>query len=227
MSGTDVDDAVAEAWSDSWLTRLPADLQQELRSTAIPISVKAGQLVYRAYDPSRLVLVVEGLSRIFASSAGGRHVTLRYVRPGDCVGAVSVVMDRQSVNASAVTDCELLFLNAELVRHRAQRDAKVGWVLTEAVSAVLTNIIEVSASNVFGSIRERVARHLLDLAVREGDEILVHHDLQNMADAIGSVREVVGRAVRDLAAEGLITRRDRDLVLEDTSALHAIATDES
>jgi CRP-like cAMP-binding protein len=186
--------------------------------------LSTGQLIYRAHDTPRLVLLVDGMARIFASSANGRHVTVRYVRAGDCLGAVSAVTSRQEVNAEAVTDSQVLFLNVDRLRTLARTEPEVGWVLSQVIGDVCSEVIDVMSANVFGSIRSRLARHLLDLAIRQNGELVVRRDLQDMADAIGSVREVVGRTVRELGTLGFIERRDNGIHLLDPRGLHNLAT---
>jgi hypothetical protein len=44
-----------------------------------------------------------------------------------------------------------------------------------------------------------------------------------MADAIGSVREVVGRTIRDLRDRGLVCRTAEGLCLQDPDGLHSVA----
>jgi biotin operon repressor len=75
-------------------------------------------------------------------------------------------------------------------------------------------------------VRQRVARHLLDLAsarVREqpasdhlgGRELTVQVSQQELADAVGTVREVVVRVLRELRRDGVVrTERDRIVLLE-------------
>jgi CRP/FNR family transcriptional regulator len=70
-------------------------------------------------------------------------------------------------------------------------------------------------------MRQRVARHLLDLAAQrepgrdDGTEIVVAVSQRELADAAGTVREVVVRVLRDLRQEGAIrTERDRIVILE-------------
>jgi CRP/FNR family transcriptional regulator, cyclic AMP receptor protein len=219
----DLDSLTAHAWSESWLARLPASAQDELRAGALPMLISTGQLIYRSRETPRLVLLVDGMVRIFASSASGRHVTVRYVRPGDLLGAVSVVTSRQEVDAEAVTDSHVLFLNVSRLRTLASTVPEVGWVLSQVIGDVCSEVIDVMAANVFGSIRARLARHLLDLAIRQDGALVVRQDLQDMADAIGSVREVVGRTVRELRALGLVERRDNGIHLLDPGVLHKLA----
>jgi biotin operon repressor len=50
----------------------------------------------------------------------------------------------------------------------------------------------------------------------------VHASQQNVADAIGSVREVVSRAMLQLRDEGLIARIDDGYEILDAAALHRV-----
>jgi CRP-like cAMP-binding protein len=79
---------------------------------------------------------------------------------------------------------------------------------------------ELIATNVFSPIRTRVARHLLMLATKQGREMVLRVSHQEIADAIGSVREVVSRALCRFQDEGLVERRGRLLVLRDPRALY-------
>jgi CRP/FNR family transcriptional regulator len=76
----------------------------------------------------------------------------------------------------------------------------------------------------FASVRQRVARQLLDLASTEpgidaNGELAVRITQQNLADAVGTVREVVVRTLRQLRDDGVVrTERDR-IVLVDPAGL--------
>jgi CRP/FNR family transcriptional regulator len=71
-----------------------------------------------------------------------------------------------------------------------------------------------------------VARHLLDLASarvgeapapghRAGQTLIVQVSQQDLANAVGTVREVVVRVLRELRQDGLVrTERDRIVLLE-------------
>jgi CRP-like cAMP-binding protein len=68
----------------------------------------------------------------------------------------------------------------------------------------------------FMSIRQRLVRQLLLLATPgPGQYLVVRAAQQDLADAIGSVREVVTRNLHQLHVEGLIdTRRDEIILLD-------------
>jgi len=58
----------------------------------------------------------------------------------------------------------------------------------------------------FSTVRQRVARHLLDLASEHqpAGRLVARVSQQALADATGSVREVVVRVLRDLRTEDVI-----------------------
>ena len=85
-------------------------------------------------------------------------------------------------------------------------------------------MLEQTAVNAFGSVRQRVAAHLLDLASdrqRPGGRLVARVSQQKLADAAGSVREVVARALRDLRAAGIVATAADSIVILDPARLYA------
>ncbi|MFW3168567.1 Crp/Fnr family transcriptional regulator [Geodermatophilus sp. CPCC 206100] len=214
------------AWAESVFGTLHPAVQARLRQGATAASVPAGQVIYRGGGAPRLALVVSGLARVLISSPDGRRATVRYARRGDFTGIISVIADRQVVDSEAVTGCDVLFLEVDAVTRVARNDAGVAWLLAREAGQVCSEVIEMSATNVFGTIRRRVAWHLLDLAQQDEEGLVVVADQQEMADSIGSVREVVARALRGLREDGLVGRSQQGVRLLDPAALHAVAVGE-
>jgi CRP/FNR family cyclic AMP-dependent transcriptional regulator len=72
-------------------------------------------------------------------------------------------------------------------------------------------------------VKQRVASHLLDLASapqRPQDRLVAHVSQPELADAIGSVREVVARALRELRLAGLLATSPDSIVILDPARLH-------
>ena len=182
--------------------------------------------MYRAGDDPRAALVVRGLIRVFLSSPEGRQVTVRYARPGDALGIASVVGGPAATNVRTVEPSSVFRISAHVLTAAARQDPRVSWGIAEELNRRLYDVLEQTAVNAFGSVRQRVAVHLLDLA---SDAQLPHGRLevlvsqQDLADAAGSVREVVARALRDLRIEGIVaTKADRVLIL-DPARLHQLS----
>ena len=74
----------------------------------------------------------------------------------------------------------------------------------------------------FSDVPGRVAKQLLELAKRFGDErddgVHVHHDLtqEELAQLVGASRETVNKALADFAARGWIRLEPRSVTILDT-----------
>src|SRR6478672_4547591 len=80
------------------------------------------------------------------------------------------------------------------------------------------------ASTTLSSLRQNVIRHLLDLAVPDpgGNGLVVRLSQQALAEHVGTVREVIGRILRDLKDQGLVATRRDEIVLLDAARLHEL-----
>jgi CRP/FNR family transcriptional regulator len=109
-------------------------------------------------------------------------------------------------------------MSPAVARRLAGTDARIARVLlTELSERVKGFIVEISGG-AFTTVRQRVARHLLDLASQGMSgpaELRVLVSQRELADAVGTVREVVLRVLREFRAEGLIrTERDRIVIVD-------------
>ena len=68
------------------------------------------------------------------------------------------------VGVSTLADSRLFRIDAPLLITTARRDAAVAWALAEEVNRRLYENLRQTAMNAFGTVRQRVAVHLPDLA---------------------------------------------------------------
>jgi CRP/FNR family cyclic AMP-dependent transcriptional regulator len=210
----------------SLLARCPPEKLTLLLSEAIRFDIPAGTVIYRDGARPQFALVVSGLLRIYISAPDGRQITLRYARSGDVLGTVAVVTGAVPVSVQALSDVVLQVLNIQTLQDVAREDARVAWLIAEDVTQVLFHMERVLAGSAFGTVRQRLIRHLLDLAseaasVGQEPSLVARVTQQQLADAIGSVREVVARALRELRAEGLVETVPDGIRLCDPEALLA------
>jgi CRP/FNR family transcriptional regulator, cyclic AMP receptor protein len=208
------------AISDSILGTLPDELVETLLADGFLIEYPAGTAIYHERDEPRCILVVSGLVRAFLRSTRGRQVTFRYATSGDMLGTAVVVGGPMNTNSQAVTKTRAIVINTTRLRTLAGQDVRVAWALARDLDNFVNAVLDELAVNSFGSIRERAARHLLSLAVPAPDGSLVAVvGQQELADAVGSVREVVGRALRELRDEGVITATGTTISILNVSRL--------
>jgi CRP/FNR family transcriptional regulator, cyclic AMP receptor protein len=214
--------AALSALRESFLSVLPPDNLEKLSVDAIRLDVPAGGVFYREGDSPRLALVLGGLIRVYLTSPEGRQATVRYARRGEVLGAPLVVGGAVDVRGQALVDSTLVMLNVRTLRDLAQSDARVAWMVAEEVTRRLFAVLEAFSGTAFGTVRQRVARHLLDLAAeRQRDsKLLAPVSQQDLADAVGTVREVVARVLRELRDAGLVETTRSGVLIIDPARLH-------
>src|ERR1700727_2415406 len=221
-----------QAIEASFLGRLPERTWRLLFDRAHQIDAPPKTVLYPETEQvptAHLVLILDGLVRVYRASRSGREVTIRYARRGDILGLPSVVAQVSPAAAQAVVATRVVAMSAQVLRSRAQRDSQLAWAMAEEMAGSLFNIQGRLAHNVFAPVRSRVARYLLDVATpaapgptaRPGPAAppsppppppppppavtyVAAASYEDIAGAIGTVREVVARTLATLRDDGLI-----------------------
>ena len=219
---------VRDAVRASHLRDLPSEVLDELLEGATRTTVRAGSVAHRALDGDQyLELVVTGVIRVFVTAPDGRTMTIRYCRAGELLGAMSLFSDEftEPATKQALVDTLLLTLSPSRARALAHGDLRVASALLVELSERARNFVNEIPGTAFATVRQRVARELLDLAsIHQPDrlpngELAVQITQQDLAEAVGTVREVVVRTLRQLRDAGAVrTERDR-IVLVDPAQL--------
>lgn len=197
---------VKQIVAKSPLSELPPKIIEQLLADANRIDVPRYATIYNSDEPPRCALVVSGIIRMYMLSPDGRQVTVRYARSGELIGLASIIGGPPPVSTQVLTNAMLLLLNDKTIVHLGQTEPQAGWVFAREITRRLFDTLDALATNTFGTLRQRIARHLLDLAAssQQTTTLVATISQQELADAVGSVRPVVARVLRDLRADGLI-----------------------
>jgi len=171
------------------------------------VAFPSGHTVYAEAAAERLAVVLQGLLRVYMHASDGRQVTVRYVRAGDLLGAPALIGGPAPVFVQAVTSSAAFFFDILRVKRAARSDPSLAWALAEESVHRLYDVLEELAGNAFASVRERMARHLLDLAASRpgaGGPLTALVNQQDLANSVRSVREVVARVLAELREEHVI-----------------------
>ncbi len=218
---------IGEGPGGGFLARLPARAAEALLGEAVRLDLPPGAVIYRDEEAPRVVVVVSGVLRLFMGDPDGRQVTVVYAHPGDVLGLALTLGGPAPVSIQAVSATSVVALRVDSLRAMVAADPIVARVCAEEVSRELYRAFDEVAANAFRTVHQRVARHLLDLATPDEGRLVAHVSQQEVADAVGSVREVVARALHELREMSLIeTSRDTIILLdplrlsEDASGRH-------
>jgi CRP/FNR family transcriptional regulator, cyclic AMP receptor protein len=212
----------------SSLGSLPPEVIAELTAGARRLRIPA-RSTYRdeGEDSPHLELVLAGLVRVQVSATDGRTMTIRYARAGALLGVATLYAEvSRPFGIQALSASELLSLRPTIVREWADRDPRVARaLLTETSERVMSFVAEFSG-HAFANVRQRIARHLLDLASdqQRPGELLAPISQQELADAVGTAREVVVRILRELREEGAVQTGREGIVIRDPERLSGIGS---
>jgi CRP/FNR family transcriptional regulator len=202
----------------SYLRELPADVIDDLMAGAVRLKIPASSVIHREGEGAPVLeLVVSGLVRVFVTAPDGRTMTVRYCRPGALLGVMSLFIPKFALPAAvqALVDAELLTLSPGVARRAAARDIRVTQALLREQSERAISFLYEVPGSAFATVRQRVARHLLDLASEGGPELVVPLSQQQLAEAVGTVREVIVRVLRELRTAGVVhTERNRIIIVD-------------
>ena len=167
----------------------------------------AGALVFHPGSAPKAFLIDQGLVRAYTTVPDGRQATVGFRHSKELVGGTMAVSQPPRLLAQVVVESTLTTLDMENVRHLVSTEIEVLAAVTTQLAARLRQGARLVAIRTLGNIRERLAYDLLERATRSQlvvgrlDVSATHAEL---AQSIGSSREVVSRALSGLRAVGIV-----------------------
>ncbi|MBC7236344.1 MAG: Crp/Fnr family transcriptional regulator [Chloroflexi bacterium] len=187
---------------------------------------RAGQLVQIEGDHCEYVhLVAKGLLRLRHFSPEGREHVVGYLGPGRLLN-LAPALDGGTALATvdALTDVTTYVIPCTVLNEWLDRDAGLSAAIARYLARDLRRLDEMLEEMALHSVRSRLARFLLNHAETNPTH---HRWTQAMIAAnIGTVRDVVGRLLREMREEGIIRRERGRLVIVDREALEREANAE-
>ena len=177
-------------------------------------------------DPGdALYIVSTGQVKVVLIGEDGREVILSVLGDGDFFGEMSLIDDEpRSAHVIAMRDSHLLVLRRDDFQSQLEQHPKVALELLRVLVQRLRRADEKIGGLVLLDVNGRVAQLLLDLAEESGGPKITRKlTHQTIAQMIGSSRETVSRAMRELVDRGLIDVSRREITIKDHDALRALA----
>ena len=206
---------------------LDEESARALRRQMPDVKLSRGEHLFNEGDGGdRLYVVLDGKIKLTRAAADGRENLLSVLGPGEMFGELSLFDPRpRTASAVAVTDAHLAGLGHDYLRHWLTGRPDVAMHLLRALAQRLRRTNDVMADLVFTDVPGRVAKALLDLADRFGEEqdggLEVHHDLtqEELAQLVGASRETVNKALADFSARGWLQLHAKSVLILDRDRL--------
>jgi CRP/FNR family transcriptional regulator, cyclic AMP receptor protein len=190
--------------------RLPDALLEALAVHGNARAYRASTILINEGDAGdSLYIVLSGRLRSYASSDEGRDVVLGEHGPGEYVGELALDGGLRSASVKAVeaSTCRVV-QGAELRAFLADHPdfaVHLSQKLTRMVRRLTDQVKSLALQDVYG----RMVRVFMELSDAQGSERVVREKLtqQDIADRVGSSREMINRVLKDLTAGGYVSVR--------------------
>ncbi|WP_018413108.1 Crp/Fnr family transcriptional regulator [Methyloversatilis thermotolerans] len=204
------------------LSDLSEAARERIEKEARLMELPAGTLIFDEHQPCvGFPFVLDGQVKVAKSSANGRELPLYRVHTGEtCVISSACLLGQSDYNAHAVAETAVRLLVVpswlfdELMAEPAFRRFVFG-LFADRV-ADLMQLVEAIA---FQRLDQRLAALLL------GHGKTLHTTHQQLADELGSVREIVSRLLKNFAEQGLVALGRNQIDILDPAGLRALAMD--
>ncbi|HEX6305256.1 MAG TPA: Crp/Fnr family transcriptional regulator [Anaerolineales bacterium] len=194
----------------SYFKGLADSTLKSIAQAAIKRVYNADQLVILEGGPSSGLYIVEaGWLKVVKIAIDGREQILQFLGPGEAFNAVGVFTDRPSpATVIALETTTVWIVLRERMLRLLDEHSDLAHLVIEDMAGRVTHLISLVEDLSLRTVEARLARQLLDQS--EGNEIRRKRwaTQAEMAARIGTVPDVLNRALRQLAEQGLI-RVDR------------------
>lgn len=203
------------------LAQLPAGLLQRMVDAMQTLSVPSGATVFDEHQPCRgFPFVLDGAIRVVKLSASGRELPLYRVLTGEsCVISSSCLLGHADYNARGVSEgATTLALLPRPLFNEMMAEAVFRDFVFSLFSVRIADLMQLVEEVAFRKLDQRLAALLL------GKGRVVHATHQQLADELGSVREMVSRLLKGFAEQGLVRLGREQVEVLDAAGLRRTAS---
>ncbi len=206
--------------SISVFATLPDEVLKRVGELVITRSFAPGETIVYAGDPCEAVyFIAEGEVKVYQLSIEGREQVLVRLGAGQMFNAVPAFRDCSVNHATveALTPVRLYALTCDDFRRLVNESHELALALLRDFAMRLDHMAGLVEDLALRTVRERLARFLLEHA---DDRNTPRRWTQaEIAAHIGTVRDMVGRILREFAEAGLVRQERQRIILLDRRGL--------
>lgn len=196
---------------------LPEDDLRTLASHAVVNRFRKNTIVVsKGQESDAMYVVVSGRLRVYLDDEQGNEITIRLLEPGDVFGELALLSGApRSANVMTIEDCELSIVSRDsfmgCLGANSQLGIRIIRALVQQIQEMTEEISTLALLDVYGRVRTTLERMAKEHDGKQVTDRITHQELANM---VGSSREMVSRILRDLKAGGYISTRDKRITIE-------------
>jgi len=211
--------------SISYFADLPTDLLDIVVRAAVRRTYEADETVFFEGEPSPgLHLVEDGWLKAVRTSTEGREQVLRFVGPGEVVNEVGVFADdRNPATVIALEPSTLWVIDRGTIHRLLDEYPELARRVIESLAQRVLHLVSLVEDLSLRTVEARLARRLVDQTKDRTLQRRPWATQTEIAARLGTVLDVLNRALHTLAREGLIEVDRDEIRILDREGLRAKA----
>ena len=180
-------------------------------------------LIYAGDKSDSLYYIIKGSVTVLIEDDEGREMIVAYLNDGDFFGEMGLFdsQDQRSAWVRAKSECEIGEISYSKFQELTQTHPEFLFALGEQMARRLRNTTRKVGDLAFLDVTGRVARALLDLcrepdAMTHPDGMQIKVTRQEIGRIVGCSREMVGRVLKTLEDQGLVSVKGKTMVVFNT-----------
>lgn len=177
-------------------------------------------IIYAGDESDALYYVLNGSVTVVIEDDDGREMIMTYLNEGDFFGEMGLFEDAPSRSAwvKAKVDCEVAEISYAKFRQLAREDADILFTVSAQIAGRLRATTRKVGDLAFLDVTGRVASTLLSLckqpdAITHPKGMQIKITRQEIGRIVGCSREMVGRVLKNLEEQGLVSVKGKTMVV--------------
>jgi CRP/FNR family transcriptional regulator len=206
-------------------SNLPAEIQQAIAASATHRHFDAGQVIYVEGEPAESIYILEsGWVKATRMTREGREQAMMFLRPVEVFGDIAVFTGTTYPGTVvALEDVDVWLIPAQTILDLIPRYPEFAMAVIRHLGGRVLHYIHLVEDLSLRSVEARLAHTLLQNAeLRDGQLTVPRREwttFDEMAVRLGTVRDVLSRALKTLEAENLLRVEKQAIVLIDPKKL--------
>jgi CRP/FNR family cyclic AMP-dependent transcriptional regulator len=180
-------------------------------------------IIYAGDESDVLYYILKGSVTVMIEDDDGREMIMAYLNEGDFFGEMGLFENDPSRSAwvKAKSECEVAEVSYGKFKQLAREDADILFAVSAQIAGRLRATTRKVGDLAFLDVTGRVAGTLLDLckqpdAMTHPDGMQIKVTRQEIGRIVGCSREMVGRVLKNLEEQGLVSVKGKTMVVYGT-----------
>ena len=180
-------------------------------------------IIYAGDESDALYYILKGSVTVMIEDDDGREMIMAYLNEGDFFGEMGLFENDPSRSAwvKAKTECEVAEVSYSKFKQLAREDADILFAVSAQIAGRLRATTRKVGDLAFLDVTGRVAGTLLDRckqpdAMTHPDGMQIKVTRQEIGRIVGCSREMVGRVLKNLEEQGLVSVKGKTMVVYGT-----------